>query len=295
MLKPVRDTKFYMKIIKKIVQGDTIDQRDYQNAYNHVAPTYSLWLGKMGQYTDRIIKPEYFPEKEPLKILDLACGTGYITKQVVEVLKVNAKITAVDISEDMLEQMDLAAKGQVNVVNSDAITYLKETKDRFDIIFCGWALPYFNHNELIQLCKMHLKNNGIMAVISNSKGTLNKVESVFIDVMKEYQCKVNRPMNIGLNLVKDKTMLSKWFYKYGFETLESGEDEVEFSFDKAEELYDWIGKTGAIAGTKEIFNDYSLVEEAVIKGLEKEKGRAGKYWINHKFAYGIFRLNSKRS
>ncbi len=72
--------------------------------------------------------------------------------------------------------------------------------------------------------------------------------------------------------------------------LELEEEEVIFSFDTAKDLHNWVVKTGAIAGTAKIFKDYNVIEENIIKEIEKEKLENGNYTINHKFIYGIFRI-----
>lgn len=303
-MRVVNKIRFYGKMIRHMIGGDTIGYEDYKQAYNTVAPTYEMWLDQMGQYTDQLIKPEYFPDKRPLKVLDLACGTGYITKQLLQLEDREIEITAVDLSDKMLGQLEnqlnhqvrsedkFKCSSRVKTINSDGIEFLETTTESYDVIFCGWALPYFDHDVLLKLCSKRLYKDGIMAVISNSQGTLEGVEKVFLEVMKKHQETIHKPMDIRFKLPKDQKMLSKWFEKYGFELLSSATDEVAFSFEQPKDLYDWVMNTGALAGTKEIFVDYALVEDAVIAGLAKEKYNKGLYWMNHKFVYGIYRLKA---
>ncbi len=282
----IKSIKFYTRMLLKLLRRDIISKEDYMREYDKVSATYNLWLNAMGRYTDRIIKPELLNSSK--NILDLACGTGYISSKLYENDK-NSHITAVDISSDMLSGIDKVVREKIKMVNSDGINYLKSTVEIYDAIYCGWALPYFDHDELIKLMYNRVNNQGVVSIISNSKGTLSGIENIFLNVMKDNQSEIDRPMEIASNLPRDKKELRRWFEKYGFETLELGEDEVEFAFDRPLDLHEWITKTGAIAGTKKIFKDYEVVLEDVLKEIEKKKYREGKYVINHKFVYGIFR------
>lgn len=277
----IKSIKFYIKMLMKLIKKDTVSKDDYEKAYDTVSKTYHLWLNQMSRFTDRIIREH----DDGSRLLDLACGTGYITKKLVSHNQV--QVTSVDISSDMLSSLDNL--DSVSAVQSDGIKFLEGDNECYDGIYCGWALPYFDHNELLSLLHKRLKDNGTVAVISNSKGTLSDVESIFLNVMKSNQKEIERPMEIKFNLPSGTKGLKKWFEKHGFEPIDVEEDEIEFSFDTPEELHEWLRKTGAIAGTKEIFKDYEIVKNDVIEEIRKKKYNQGKYTINHKFVYGVFR------
>lgn len=284
----INQLKFYAKMTHKILSKDVIGNNDYGKEYDKIADTYQYWLKEMSRFTDRIIKPAYAANTERPKVLDFACGTGYITRRLLE-KETDCDITAVDISERMLHVCkDLADHG-VNIVNADGIAFLNNTAERFDIIFCGWALPYFNYKVLLKGFKKVLNEGGIVGVISNSRGTLHKIEDIFVKVMMENQNEIVKPMDIRFNLPDGKEGLAKWFEQYGFACLEVHEEEVVFSFDRPEDLFDWINKTGAAAGTAQIFRDYDRVKGKIIKEIEREKCIKGRYSINHKFTYGLFK------
>ncbi|NMB28132.1 MAG: hypothetical protein GX987_08810, partial [Tissierellia bacterium] len=71
---------FYTKVGYKLIKKDVINNEDYRKEYNKVSTTYIHWLNEMGQFTDKIINPECILKEGKLKILDFACGTGYISK-----------------------------------------------------------------------------------------------------------------------------------------------------------------------------------------------------------------------
>lgn len=283
---------FYSKIGYKLLKKEVVNQDDYRVEYDKVSDTYGYWLKKMGRYSDNIINSKYIDTDRELKVLDFACGTGYITKALLNKFE-KYKITAVDQSSKMLEKLKAIDDNRVTIIKSDGIEFLKNSNEQFDVIFFGWALSYFNHNELLKHFNSVLKKQGILAIITNVDGTLDKIEKIFLDVMSEKQKEVIKPMDIKLNLPKGKEGLVKWCNQYGFKALEAAEGEVFFSFKEPEELLEWLNATGAAAGTRKIFKDYNEVKPFIIEKIKKEKYKHGVYEINHKFAYGVFRKESK--
>ena len=280
--------KLFSKLLYKTIKKDLINNDDYRKSYNEVSDTYSLWINNMGKHTDKIIDTSLFPNKT-IKILDFACGTGYISRKLLNT-NLNIQITAVDMSEGMLEKCNDITDNRATFICQDGIDFLKTNNEKYDVIYCGWALPYFNHKTLIQLFKKSLTTNGTICIISNLQGTLDKMEQIFLKVMKDNYKEVNKPMNIRFNLPNGKDGLNKWFTNEGFTVLESNESEEIYTFDTPKELLDWINKTGACAGTTRIFNNYKNIEEKIIEEIKRTKYNNGKYSINHKFAYGRYRL-----
>jgi ubiquinone/menaquinone biosynthesis C-methylase UbiE len=279
---------FYIKMGYKLLKKEVVSSEDYNGEYDKVSDTYDYWLKEMGRYTDNIINSKYIDTDKELKILDFACGTGYITKGLLN-KSTKYRITSVDQSNKMIKKLKDINNPSVTVIQNDGIEFLEATNERFDVIFFGWALSYFDHDELLKLFNKVLKPEGIFAIITNVEGTLDKIEKIFLKVMSENQKEVIKPMDIKLNLPKGKLGLVKWCNQYGFKALEVEEDEVFFRFKEPYELLHWLTITGAAAGTSKIFNNYNEIKPLIIEKIKVEKYKDGIYEINHKFAYGIFR------
>jgi hypothetical protein len=190
----------------------------------------------------------------------------------------------------MLEHLKGINEDKVRIINSDGIEFLENTDETYDAIFFGWALSYFNYKKLFKLFKKLLKQGGIVGIITNTLGTLSGIEKIFMEVMGENSKEVIKPMNIRFNLPQGKDGLVKWFGGYGFEPIQADEGEVKILFDSPKLLLNWLNETGAAAGTACIFKSYDLIKDKLIEKIEKEKFYNVKYEINHRFAYGIFRL-----
>lgn len=284
---------FYTRMGFQLIKSDVVGKEDYRREYDQVSETYEYWLKEMGRYTDHIIHSEYIGMDKELKILDFACGTGYITKSLLAKSK-NYQITAVDQSEKMLAKLRMVRSERATVICSDGIEFLEACNEKYDVIFFGWALSYFDYHKLFKLFNKVLKPGGRLAIITNTEGTLDKIEKIFLQVMAEQQEQVIKPMDIKLNLPKGKKGLIKWCHQYGFKVSQADEGEVIFRFKEPEALLQWLNKTGAAAGTRKIFRNYEDAKPFIIQKIEKEKYNKGHYEINHKFAYGLFRKELSR-
>lgn len=275
----------YGRILYQLYKSKTIDQDDYEIAYDDVAPTYEKWLEQMGQFTDRIIVKE---NKQQPEILDLACGTGYISTQLLRLYQNEVGITAVDLSEEMLMNIPSNTAEKIEIIKDEALVYLQNTNKKFHAVYCGWALPYFIGESFFKGIKKVLYPGGTFSFIANGRGTLKHMERVFVNVMKEYPEKVRKPMDMQHQLLKSSKHGEKVLKNYGFRTLMSGEENVQFQFTSPEALHDWLVESGALAGTKQIFHNYDEVKPLIIKSIEKYTKKKDYYEVNHAFIYGRY-------
>jgi demethylmenaquinone methyltransferase/2-methoxy-6-polyprenyl-1,4-benzoquinol methylase len=92
-------------------------------------------------------------------VLDLACGTGILTKQIAEKIP-NAEITGVDITKSYLEKAKekLISNQNVSFVNQDAEKL--NLGKKFDCITASYLPKYCTANVLIKNCLEHLNVGG---------------------------------------------------------------------------------------------------------------------------------------
>lgn len=285
MLKKLR---LLVKMGRCLLADQIIDQNDYQLEYNKIAATYPFWTDRMGKHVDHILLEQYLPQKDNLQVLDLACGRGYITQRLLEI-NPTIKVTGVDISKEMIHYCNATVQNHRAIfLVADAYDFLNTTTEKYDAIYCGWALPYLNHKELFTGFNRVLKKDGIVGIISNSKGTLTGIEEIFLEVMADYVDQVERIMDIRFKLPAGRKGLVDWLKKYQFTPVIMGSGEEIVCYETPQELYDWLFKTGALAGTGQIFREQQQIRDVIIQKIGERKEKDGKYEINHKFVYGIF-------
>ena len=93
---------------------------------------------------------ELVDEPRPLKVLDVACGTGDFTIEIARKVAPESEITGVDISEGMIAVgMEKIAKSglkaSMHVADCEALPYADNTFDRISV---GFGVRNFEHLEL---------------------------------------------------------------------------------------------------------------------------------------------------
>jgi len=285
--KKLKSARAIFKVASMLVKNQVITPDEYASSYNSISDTYSVWNSIMGEYTKKLI--EQYPPQKDEKILDFACGNGFLSKELININPF-VNITGIDISENLIEQCKKDIKNKkIDFVANDGLKFLDDKKSEFDRIYSAWALPYFDNNQLLSLFNNSLKNDGMVFIISNSVNTLKNLDKVFKDVILKYPDNLKKIMKISPNLPNGKSGLKKKFEENGFETIYISSGEEIVIKDTASGLYKWLKSSGVLAGTEEMFTMNDEIKNAIIKAIEKKLSFEKKYKINHKFVAGIFR------
>jgi ubiquinone/menaquinone biosynthesis C-methylase UbiE len=134
-----------------------------------------------------------------MNILEVACGTGRITKEIAECVK---SIAACDLSPKMLEVAKNNSNGKkINYFEAD-MRNLGFIKDKFDCIICGFnSLQHLLSDEDIMAflngCKKLLTKDGflIVDIFNPNERFLN------IDEVEEFKCSfISKPLNDVIEL-----------------------------------------------------------------------------------------------
>ena len=135
--------------------------------WNEVAPRYhKRWANTDNgpfQSTEKLV--EQAKIKEGDFVLDIACGTGVVTKKIIFKIGKNGMVIGLDISKEAIK---IAKKFNSRKNNLDFVLADAETlnfKEKFDVITCQYALFFFPNSQKV-LCnaKRFLKRNGTLAL-----------------------------------------------------------------------------------------------------------------------------------
>jgi ubiquinone/menaquinone biosynthesis C-methylase UbiE len=139
--------------------------------YNNLAKVYEKrWRNYLVNTSKEIIKNLNL--KSNLKILDVACGTGFLIKKLLET---NSKIeiTGIDISKEMIAIAKKRFENNKNVTLIKANAEKFEVKDKFNIIIFNSAMHYIKDIEdLIVKLRQLLSSNGYLIIVDWSKDPL---------------------------------------------------------------------------------------------------------------------------
>jgi len=125
--------------------------------------------------------------QKPMNVLEIAAGTGIVTRHLRKLLDEEARLTAIDISDSMMEvaRAKFLPGEQVTFQNADA-TELPFDDEVFDAVACQFGIMFFDKEKGFSEVYRTLKPNGryLFRVWDSEK--YNPFASVSFEVLKRY-------------------------------------------------------------------------------------------------------------
>ena len=87
-----------------------------------------------------------FEHDAPIKVLDLGCGTGTVTKTLKEQFK-NAQVTCLDLAENMIEMAKIKLKDYKDIEYAIGDFYEYNFSENYDVIVSSLALHHLAADE----------------------------------------------------------------------------------------------------------------------------------------------------
>ncbi len=241
--------------------------------WNEVAPRYHKRWASINkgpfQSTAKLIKLVNINKGNT--VLDLACGSGVVTKEIQNivgatgyVVGVDTSITAIKIAKKWNER-----KSNLDFVNVDAEKFSFSKK--FDIITCQYALFFFpNAKKALKNMRNSLKKSGKIGI--SVHGSKEKVPffSNILDSVTQYIPDYLPPGSPNLDRFGTKSALRKEISKAGFSKISVKEFVFHYSPGKFEDY--WRNYIKYIAKPlKEKLNALEYSKRKELKQLVKEK------------------------
>ena len=145
------------------------------NTFNKLATQYQDRFMNYDGYLDTFDLFINAIDKDEAKILEIACGPGYVTKYL-HSHKPNFMIYGIDVAPKMIE----LARTNNPAAKYDVMDcrYLSHFNESFDAIMCAFGLPYITQEDAIKLindsCGL-LSENGVL-YISTMEGKYSDSE-----------------------------------------------------------------------------------------------------------------------
>lgn len=110
------------------------------------AASYDEYLGPFLFEPSARIMAAFMPENYKGEVLELAAGTGRLTRHLAKKLAPEGKLVATDVSSDMLGIAENKLKGQANLIfeNADAAALPYETES-FDLVFFQYGIMFLEN------------------------------------------------------------------------------------------------------------------------------------------------------
>lgn len=120
-------------------------------------------------------------------ILDVGTGTGVLIPHLLKYINDHGHITAVDVSEKMLEVAESKYSG-INITYLHGDVLEMPIDEKFDLIICYSMFPHFKENKLKAICTLSqlLKDDGKLCIAhSQSRVAINNLHLKAGDVVKD--------------------------------------------------------------------------------------------------------------
>lgn len=120
----------------------------------------------------------YFGSRSGLRILELGCGTGRLTKELLEVFP-EARVIAVDISTDMVAYAAQRAP-RARFMVDDVENFVRTCNETFDLVISNAAFQWFQQMEkTLGYVKALLAADGLLAGSTFGEDTFTELQQAF--------------------------------------------------------------------------------------------------------------------
>jgi demethylmenaquinone methyltransferase/2-methoxy-6-polyprenyl-1,4-benzoquinol methylase len=179
---------------------------------------------------DKFWKNQILDKVSGRSILDLACGTGILTRLIAQKFQ-ESEIVGVDITRNYLEIAKQNSKQFTNIlfINQDAEKL--EIDKKFDCIVSSYIPKYCDARTLIQKCINHLNTEGVIILHDFTypkNKTIQTIWNRYFHLLQFSGYFIPKWKEAFLNLPK-LIRTSKWVEDYSSAMKEEGLD-VEFEY-----------------------------------------------------------------
>ena len=119
-------------------------------------------------------------KKEPI-ILDVGCGTGLLSKAVLEL---GYTLYALDLSQDMLDLYKNPGKGELIKICAEIEKFFKENTQKYDLIMFAASLHHiYEYKKVVRMALEALEENGLIFIFNEplKKRSLLELFDAFIN------------------------------------------------------------------------------------------------------------------
>ncbi|QIP87292.1 methyltransferase domain-containing protein [Streptomyces sp. Tu 2975] len=225
-------------------------------------------------------------------VVELACGTGHLTAEILRRLGGSGTLRAVDKSPGMLH----VARAKVRPLTEqepgltaelgegDMESFIRSRPDASaDLVVVGWAICYSRPVRLLAQIERVLRPGGRVVVIETRadahQALTEGLERIFADDPSLLTALIR------VTLPKDPATVARWFTKAGL-TVDAQHDGTQsIPARTPEQAVEWVTRSGAAAGFKTAVDGgrEQLVLDRVTAGLAELLARDGVLDIRHTF------------
>jgi len=243
-------------------------------------------------YNDRSLTNDYRHLssilKPGMKVLDIGCATGFISKDIANIVGVNGKVTGIDNTESLI----LSGKeSHQNVTNLELIhidLFDFNPEEKFDLIISARVLQWLsNPKEALVKMKSLLKPNGQISILDYDHTNLdwNPAPPESMQVFYDTFLKWRQDAGMNNRIAED---LPSLLQETGFHSIEKINSD-EFYNEKRLDYKSKIGIWSKVAGSVQMVEEGYLENDLRLKAIEEYN-----HWIETEAISMTMKLNEVR-
>ncbi|HDR4585835.1 MULTISPECIES: malonyl-ACP O-methyltransferase BioC [Bacillus cereus group] len=262
-----------------------------QKRFNRAAVSYDQYANvqkKMARHLLSQLEKRY-SKAAAIRILELGCGTGYITEKLVHLFP-NAQITAIDFAESMIA----VAKQRRHV---DEVTFRCEDieklilDDFYDVIISNATFQWLNDLEvsLVKLYK-HLAGEGILLFSTFGNRTFQELHRAFERAKEEKNIKSH--VSIGQRLFTKAQLQNICSIKKG--NVHVSETCYIEKFTHIRDFFKSIRKVGATNSNEDTYCQSPSLFRAMLRIYERDFTKEGEIIATYHALFAHIEKEGKR-
>lgn len=243
-------------------------------------------------YNDRSLANDYRHLssilKPGMKVLDIGCATGFISKDIATIIGENGKVTAIDNTESLIENGKELHQNVKNLelIHVDLFDFNPEEK--FDLIVSARVLQWLsNPKEALLKMKSLLKPNGQISILDYDHTNLNWNPSPPESMQEFYKTFLKWRQDAGMNN-KIGEDLPNLLEEAGFHSVEKINSDEFYNEDRTDFKLK-IAIWSKVAGSLQMVEEGYLENDLRLKAIEEYNN-----WIETKAISMTMKLNEVR-